>query len=548
MIIKNLKKYSVILGLTSFVLLTGCFNKDEEVSNDNLLSITSVEGINSRLDNINAKYDYEDKYMTENSLNLFVIMDKYEKDCDITLASDDIDTLVKGLIPRIEMFSKYVSEKYTTSSDLYVLDDYNSIYKYGDKTFYDILYNIFTKMFENEDKENWNSLYCKLANTAIVFSDNHITNDKNTGQTENLDIRDYELEVPVIGNLIVISEKNIDKLSVENYAFNPNGNYEEIFMYLFYEALSHESEHCNQNNCSCYYLDYMYLNYVKGLINLDNVQVNCDFLEESGAVINSEKYYETKKYLNSNGLYVDYDEEIETAKLLESAILLRDDYNVNDIYDNSVSSNPRKLCDWFDVDIIKVGDETSYDDYAKLFNMLTVLNASNTKNKELFDYIVDKQYGSTNNMNAKKMLMRSDAVTDIMIYSYKNLIDFNEINNLSYESFNYLVEKYQSYYLSQTEFVNDFDGLSYWSREFRVKYEVANNIIDEYVKIRYNAKNDNLKDDMEVITELKNKLGDKYNVFISNIGIVDNNIKDKYNEENRCLDDIANVKVKVNKK
>lgn len=545
MIIKNLKKYSAIFGLTSFILLTGCFTKNNEVSNNDIFKITSVEDVNNRLDNINAEYDYKEKYLSDYYLDLFVIMDKYEKDCDITLVTDDIDTLVKGLIPRIEMFSKYVSEKINISSELHVLDDYNVPYKYSEDTFYNILYNIIFKMFENEDKENWNSLYCKLSNTAILFSDDMLKIANNTGQTGKFNIRDSEFDVPVVGNMIVISEENIDNVIVNNYRYNPNGNYEEIFMYLFYEALSHESEHCNQNNCSCYYLDYMYLNYVKGLINFDNTHVKSDFLEESGAVINSEKYYETKKYLNSNGLYVDYDEEIETAKLLESAILLRDDYNVNDIYDNSVSSNPKMLCDWFNVDIIKVGDDTSYDDYAKLFNMLTVLNASNNKNRELFDYIVDKKYGSNNNMNAKKMLMRSDAVTDIMIYSYKNLIDFNEKNNLSYESFNYLVEKYQSYYLSQTEFVNDFDGLSYWSREFRVKYEVANDIIDEYVKIKYNAKNDNLKDDMEVITELKNKLGDKYNVFISNIGIVDNNIRDKYSEDNRCLDDIANVKVRV---
>ena len=33
-----------------------------------------------------------------------------------------------------------------------------------------------------------------------------------------------------------------------------------------------------------------------------------------------------------------------------------------------------------------------------------------------------------------------------------------------------------------------------------------------------------LKDDMQIILELKDKLGDKYNVFITNIAIVDNSI------------------------
>lgn len=544
MLIKNLKKFCAIFSLTSSIVLTGC--SDNQVLNNGIAF--NKKSVSEVLDNVNANYDYEDKYLTENSLNLFIDMDKYDKDCDIILVSDDIDTLVRGIISRIELFSKYVCEKVTTSSNLYVFDDYNSPYKYSDKTFYKILYDIIFKMFENEDKENWNSLYCKLINTAILFSDDMIINDNNTAQTGKFNIRDYELDVPVVGNMIVISEANIDKVTVNNYSFNPNGNYEDIFMYLFYDALTHEAEHCKQNNCCCYYLDYMYLNYVQGLINLDAVQVKCDFLAEAGAVINSEKYYETKKYLKDNALFIDYDEEIQTTKLVESAILLRDDYSVNDIYDNSVSSNPKKLCDWFNVDIIEVGNKTYYDDYAKLFNMLTVLNATNRNNKELFDYIVDKQYGSTNNMNAKKMMMRSDAVTDLMVYSYKNLIDFNEKNNLSYESFNYLVENYQNYYLSQAEFINDFDGLSYWSSEFRVKYEVANNVIDKYMEVKYKNKNKFSVNDVKFIIELKDKMGDKYNVFIDNITNCDTDIRNRYIENNGSLDDIANVKVKINTK
>lgn len=493
--IKWLKKYAAILGLTlSCTLVTACnYNENESnvITEGQELTEKELKKINKRLDKIRVKYEYEDNYFLDRKqLNRFIDDSHEDIYCEAIIPSSDIDVLVKDIVAKIEENSKYIIENPVLDIDDYNIEDYDApgFILEENGSFREFLYNSIYSMFLNNDKEDWNSLYCNLSDTAILFCD-----------TLNVDGVTYKTRIQnnldgsngwQYMNLFYLNLNRMEILS-KIACFNCDDYYDFYCGWVKTTSL-HELEHCHQKHCNCWYQKNP-SSFKENDEDSNNVLEHnfySQFIRESSAVFSSEKYFPFRENLYEHNCG-NYDDELEKAYMVEKALLLRSDYKKDDIFDNSVSVSNKKISEWFEVDKRK--------DYKELMNMMTVLNLTNLSFENVFEFIMDETYSDNNKkkLDAKKVLLMEDAVLELVIYSYENLIKFTEENSISKDAFYFLFDTYQRYYLNKAKLYDSEIFGYYFGDEFREKFNLATDIVYDYATMKYGNKEKIQKDGLD---------------------------------------------------